>query len=710
MTLTVPTGGTNPGRAAAVQVEASPVGDMIARAGDVALQVGTRLEEDRLSREAQRTQVDMTRDLNNLRLELQEIGDPDALDAAWTQRSTALRNSYLEGTTDEGRRRVDPKNAERIGLAFDDMANRHALAIGARSLEARQSQREASWLAYEHEAANAAALGNDPGLRDVLIARADEQLAEMVASGVISPEEAMTRSLSFRGGIANETAIRQVANDPQGFLEAAEAGAYGDLSAETVARYSVQAQNAIDTAAAAAAREEKAAEDARNREIGDRLGDYRDIFAADRTPVDEAFMARPEVQAHPDFARTQAALELSRERADLPFYTPDQLRSAISDERQRPVDQPYQTERLELLQDQLAKAEEGWGRDAIAHAKSIGLPVAPLPDFDPANPQPFIAALGQRQTQAQQLVAEGYIDQPRALDEDERAMIRTLAATDQDPQTRVALAQAIMPNLRGVGVDDASNFIDDRVFLHVGGELAAGAISPRVAADIFRGQQVLAEGNVVEPSRSERLDAAFQTVDALFADLPNGETLQGDILASADALYAARVRRSDPTGDIDETVYRQALHEVMGGSGTFDGRGALGGVQTVRGVPTVLPAGVNSRNVDAALDALTQVGSISDLPAELRRTDDRGRNITNGYDQRAYMATQRLLSASLTGAGPAFEGEDLLAILDQADIQAVADDRYVFVYRTARGPAVLYDAQGRELQFSLKALTREVRQ
>jgi hypothetical protein len=137
--LSMPYAGTNPGRPA--QAQPQPVdgrAGAVADFGQVMLDVGTALENDRLDREIKRAQVDMTRELNDLRLQVEGIGDPDAADAAWQQGVEQLRSAYVAPAAD-GRARISPANADRFGLAFDDLANRHASSLGARSLELRQS-------------------------------------------------------------------------------------------------------------------------------------------------------------------------------------------------------------------------------------------------------------------------------------------------------------------------------------------------------------------------------------------------------------------------------------------------------------------------------------------------------------------------------------------------------------------------------------------
>jgi hypothetical protein len=705
MSLTVPTSGSIAGRSANLSAVPDQTGAIVGQFAEALANVGIGLENDRLSREANRLQVDMQRDFNNLSLELESIGDPDQLEQQWSARSQALRQSYLTGQTEDGRPRVDPRNAERIELAFDDLSDRHAFQIGGRALAGRQSQREATWLAYQQTAANAAAITPDPAAREALIANGEDQIAELVASNTITPEEGQRRVMALRGEVTNAAAIRLIETDPEGFLEASSTGAYRDLGPEAVARYEVQANNAIQARDAEALRLAETATNERNREIAARLTETRQTAqsGARSVVVDEGFLSNPEVQAHPDYAATRAAIDLQSEGNILPQMTVRALETLLAEEEARPVGQAYQAERQQLLRDQLERSRTGWSTDPIAYAAEAGFWVPDLDPFDPANPQAMTAALEQRQTLAQTLVDGGFIRTPRLLTDPERQQIAALAAVDQDPAARVALAEALFPVLTGDGPDSIGALVDDPVFLQMGSYVAAGG-NPALAEEAFRGQQVIAQGNVILPPVADRIDPAYDTLAAIYADLPQGEAVQAGITAATDALYAARIRRDDPNGPMNATEYRKALHEVMGGTGVYNSPNALGGVQDVRGIPTILPRGVNGRQADEALRLIGRAPFTIDPLVPLLTAPTQGRAAAEPA-----LAVQHLTAASLTSAPPAgMDDPAFLSSLSQYDVQAIGDDQYRFVFNSATGPVSLRDANGGEYRFSLRRLISTV--
>ncbi len=702
MTLTVPRSGTVAGRAPTLQAVPDATGQLVTQLADVMSQVGTRLEDDRLSRERNRLQVEMTRDMNNLRLELEDIGDPDVLEASWNQRRDALRATYMDGQTEDGRPRVDPRNAERFGLAFDELADRNAFAIGTRALGARQSQREATWRAYEQEATVAAATA-DLETRAILIANGDAQIDELVAANVITPEEAEIRRQGLRGTVAEARAVRQIGDDPDAFLAASQAGVFNDLPAPTIARFEAQAQSQIASRETAAVREAEAAATERARVIGTRLSEIATIAGDGRVAADEARLDDPEWQAHPDYARAEAAVALRGDYADMATMTPDQLDALVTQEEGLAIAHPYQNERLELLRERAEATREGWASDPVAFAAEAGFAVPVLRPFDVGRPEDLVADLQQRGAWAQQAVAQGYTTDLRVLSDAERDQLRASAAVDQDPLQRIDLAIAAFIGLRGWGEDRGAAVFDDPVFVGMATSLVQGEISTSTAAEVFRGQQVLAAETIVMPPARDRNSASFQVLEAFFADIPGGEARQRRVTSSADALYAARIRRTDPTDEFQPALYAQAVHEVLGGTGTFDDRDATGGLQRIGGSLTLLPRGVNGGDLQAALNAIAAPPSLE------RDAVQEGGTIQEFQVRLDAERMRRITDISESGLPPmGAENPDVTAFWDDFgtySIRAVGPDRYVLGYSVQAGHfTVVYDTAGNPFTFSARRL------
>lgn len=683
--LTIPQAGTNPGRAArAGEVVANGTGAALAGLGNVVADIGIALRRDKLDREMKRAQVDLTRDVNALRLEVEQIGNPDLLEATWQQGVTQLRNRYTQADPNTGQPPIDPENAEPFGLMFDQLTNATGFDIGRRALTLRNSERQASWLSYAHEATTAAAQAN-PQMRAAILQHGDDQLAGLVATGVIDAAEAERRRQGLRQNVDNERAIRMLSDDPAGFIAAAQGGAFDGLPGDVVARYEVQAQNALQRATASAqadaermAREQQARADAK-------LRDMRQLALAGRGVADEAFLQMPAAQASDEYRATLAAFQLRDEIPELHLKTPGELVDLIAEERAKDLDAPYQLERLTVLETLLAEHQAGYGGDPMAYAIRQHDLKEPAIDWTADSAQ-LTTQLARRGAIAQQLVAGGYTPDGRALTNADTDALREVLASD-DPAERLRVATT----LTGTLGDATLGAVTDDLALRHAAEYASAGNAPGVALDIVRGQAALDAQNVRLPPLPERLGESFDVLDAVFANLPTGDAMQERVLRAADALYARRMGRVDPAGDIDQKRYAQALHEVMGGTGAYGRRTARGGIGEVRGTQTALPAGLSADDAEQALDRLGRIRG------------DRAKAIT-------WDASTALDQLALVGGGA-------LPMVGNAPLDArtwrrlvpvaVGDDQYVLMRPAAdpdAPPQVARTETGAPYTFSLRAL------
>lgn len=714
MTLTVPQSNRAAGRAARLQpVEASALGEAAARLGDVANRVGREIEGEALRHQAQRAQVEYTRELGELRLEVGQIGDPDEMDRVWTARSRDIRDRYVGENSG-----VDPRLREDLGAGFDQLANNHAFQVGQNAINGRRARQEALWLTYGQDIANQAPKA-DQETRDTLLSGAWDMLGDLEASGQIDAAERVRRFQALVGEVDNTTAIEMIGQDPQAFLEAQVAGTFDSLGPEVNARYANQAKAAIaaeETAQADAA--EKAAKE-QDKAIGKRLSEMADIYGKDRVPLDEAFLARPEVKAHPEYGRVMAAKRLAENKIDLMAMPPSAIEEEIARERNRPVVFKYQTEYLDMLEDGLAETEAAWEKDPVTAARErLGQDIPDLP-LDGA-PGDLAEAVQARLELDREWRAGEFTDERLAiLSEDEKAALAERIDVEADPTDRVRLAGVFAAEIasfraaelkrgRDLGLSETelrqiaertniSAISDDLTFRHVSGFVATGG-SRHVAEDIFRGQQAIDAKTALLPPAKDRMDAAFAEVGALFAYVPGGDAIQAQVVASADALYARRMRITDPVDDIDVDVYQQALHEVMGGTGAYDSRDARGGVQELRGRLTAMPAGIGAEAVEEALMRL----GVAERPG--------ARSGTVLAADPAVLSAQ-LGAISANGQVPAIAGRPLdRGMLSRMTLRAVGADQFVFVFPAAGGEQVLTDTDGGEYRFSLRRLLREVRQ
>ena len=387
-------------------------------------------------------------------------------------------------------------------------------------------------------------------------------------------------------------AISTLGADPAEFLDRNGAGEFDAIPADQRAIWANQAQTRLETEADERLRAEEKARAERQQQIGTQLETYVSLAGTDperAIAIDRDFLSRPDVQAHPDYPRVRAALELRGERGAWQRQTPAGLAQIVASEADRPVVYKYQDQRREVAQEALDRATEGWSARPIGFAAEVGFVVPDLDLSDPAaDPAELTRQMTSRFAYAVQMQEAGYTARPVAFSDEDRERLDELTGPQADPAARLALAEAA----QAAGIPP-SEMSSDRLFVYAQGSLGDGMARPTVQR-MMRGQAIIEENNIVMPPVSDRLGEVYTQVAGFFADLPGGERLQADAIRAADALYATRRRMDGPgSKEIDTSLYRQAIHEALGGTGPYnDDERAQGGLQTVRDVVTVLPRGV----------------------------------------------------------------------------------------------------------------------
>ena len=689
MSLTVPFAGTDAGRAARAQeVPTSNLGSLIAGFGEQLNATASKIEAERLDREMRRLQVDMTRDLGQLRLQAEEIGDPDKLDAFWSENIGAMRDRYLTGTRDDGRPIVDPKLRDDWEIGFDDLANKHGFAIGQTGQALRQSQRVATYIDYRQEAGTQAA-ATDPGTRDQLFANHDAEVDRMVADGIYTPERGAVEKQKFRAETEGAHATLMLSEDPQGVLDAIDAGDFAHLSAEDRAGLKVRADAAIAAAEDKALKAAELTAREESAQIKGRLSEANAIVSKGRATPDETLVNDPVAQAeHPELvAELRGAISLRDRKVFIDRMTPAELEALADELKGEKISRKWQTEELDAVETRLASARTELARDPVAYVRGVeALPVAPL-DFSDAGA--LEAGLKKRAILGQKMKADGWVERPVYLDLNEQAELKAKLdpKSGATPAERARLAGLLAATV-GVGAlgDDAG------VTAHVGGLLQTGG-AERLGADILRGQEELARKTVILPPVSQRADALYSQIGGLFDEMPvGGARAKASIFAAADALYVAR-HGTDASGEIDSAGYAQALHEVMGGTGTQGAADATGGIQAVNGEMTFMPVGLGAARTDLAIDRL--VTSLADAP------------VFGGAEKPAYSAALKVIEGAGNGSLPVVNGSYMAAEdWEAARFIAVGNDRYEVLVQVGDTPVKALDPKtGEPFSLSLMKLT-----
>ncbi|MFD2854023.1 hypothetical protein ACFSZS_03365 [Seohaeicola zhoushanensis] len=669
--------------------------------GNVMFKVGTALETDRLDRQMQRLQVDITRDLNDLRLKTEQIGDPDAAETAWKEGKAALLASYNQAGAD-GRARVDPKNMERFGLAFDDLANRHAFSLGSRTLELRRAERQANYMAYTHEAAKVYASG-DEQLRDKTLADLDAMIDADVAAGRYDAAEGQKRKQDFRSDGDNARAINMISADPEAFQKSADAGQFPGIPADNLARYRAQAQNAIEAnAKAAQVAADKAAKE-RAKALDDRLDEIIGIAGRGAQAVDEKFLNDPEVLARPKAAEAKAALALRDEGKLILHMTPAELKKEIASEKAGKKQHEWQTDRLKLLEDTLAKHEAGYGDDYVAYAQELGRDVPPLLTFDPAKPGNLAQSLRARTDWAEQDRVLHGAKSTDILSDAERESLEQFANKSADPAVRLALANELVQGLGKNAAAEARKISDDPALDWVTDLVRLGAPKATQRA-ILDGQSKLDDKTAISPSRNDAIELFHEVTGGEFRDL---NQLSERVLTSAIAIYAGENPDADPAS-IDNEAFERAVNRALGGNGEkVGGLQELGGIGSRYTVP--LPVNIGRDEVEHGFDAIE-----ADLSRPLVYDDPKQQGGPGAHHFKP-VELKRLVQASVTGkqvpdfGDPASEDYAPRSLWGQLRIEAVwpdgsPTDSYLLYRQQGSRRLYLQDTEGKPFVMSLNRL------
>lgn len=615
MTLTVPKAGVVAGRSASPRIVASDTGAAIADFGQVMMGVGTAMENDRLEREMARSRVDMMEGLNSLRLEFEQIGDPDVIDRDFKPRTDELRDRLFET--------MDPKNRIDAMIMFDELRVPHSAALGVRAVEQRQSQQMATLMRTTDTVVRTAATA-DPQTQATYQAQLDDHLDHLVSIGVLTPEEAEVRRWQAGADMEAARATRLLSDDPARLIAAIDAGEFGRMDPTQAQKFRAQASSAERAATAAVMSEVSRAEKERISVAKDTLAEgiavmrkgraWSGMMGAESLLSDPAIAALPEAR---EFAYTAVLFEQKPEFAVLPMTEKKRL---LAEAEAQPIGEAFEADLVEAMRAQIAADEAGFATNRFAYAAEIGLKPAPdLPDPQNATPDELIAGLRDRHRYSQSLQQSGFVKDVVLFAPDEKDAWARLVTPDKSPADRARIA-GVLSVAFGTGAENAAAELGaDPLFSYVGGLLAHGG-TETLARQVFDGQRAIDAQDVKMPGVAERRQEFFVNFTSLFEDGTRVEfgddTPQRDqIIAAADALYAYRARGNADysDGQMKESAYLQAVHEVMGGSGSYETRDARGGIQDVLGHLTLMPPGVAGDDIEAALDFMQSAGKNASL-------------------------------------------------------------------------------------------------
>ncbi len=625
MSLTIPRAGVIAGATATPRIEPPQTGNIMADFGDRMADVAIRLQKERDDRSLGRARVEMMSGLSDLQTEFDQVGDPDLIDAEYMGRANALKAGILDSLSEGAR--------EQAALDFEEMSIAPAARQGRRAIGLRQDAEMATVMAAGDELVRAASLG-DPDMQATYRALFDQQLEGLVARGIMPPDEAQRVRSSLGGQMEDARATRMLSDNPDTLVQAIDAGEFSQMKGDALQGWRARA---VAASSAAAARNAAEAKRQRSEQLGQAQQVLKDGIAVMRKGQPFAgaaevgnMLADPEIAALPEAREYAATVMLTERRPELAVMPIAQKRQLLAELETTPLEKPYEADVTKALRDMIEQDEKQFREDPLGYAAEIGLKAPPaLPEPSVTNPEQLISSLRARAVYAKSLIAGGYVDagSTKFFTPDEREEWGKLVAPTQSPDVRARLAGDMAAAL-GPDAEAAAREIGaDPLFTYVGGGLAHG-LPARLGREIFEGERVIEGKQIQLPVVTARREAFFGNFSSLFFDgttegWDDQSGARDQIIAAADALYAYRMRGKVADGDgaglfgkadspgskIQETAYMQAVHDVMGGTGSYNGKDARGGVQEIRDQMTILPDGVAAGDVESRLDALALAGS-----------------------------------------------------------------------------------------------------
>lgn len=599
--ITVPRGPMRGGQSANLTRDPASAAPALRQAGQKLFTSATQARQQFEANELNQARLNITRDVNALRLKYEQTTDPQEIETGWAEAAGALRAQYVDGASNGLK---DP-----IGLTVDTILQSHALPVARHAQGMRVSQAAGQFREFDLMLSNAWANAG-PDERNQMIAQGDQMIDADLDAGFISPEEAVQRRQKMRVTALEAEAIYLVDEDPAAFLAAD--GRFDALGGQTVARHQKAARSNLRQIEAQAARRAEQEIEARNQELDRQINTAADLtndgFSVRRL---NALLDSPEAQGRPAYARLRAAANLMDMNPGIRAMTPQQLRDTHAQLRLTEISEPWEAEQIKLLEGMIEQAELNWADDPHGQAAKVGVDIRPIDMTALAAPS-SIDALEARRLHAQNMAQAGYIQEPATafLSKEERAALRAQIAKDQPFEQREAALRTV---ILGFG-EDALPVLRDmeqsgavrqaaRIMLRNGREgVAFGNLTLQA---VLRGEEKLKAKTVTLPPDTS-MQATFNEVTGFFyKDDPQRAS---DIFLAAQAIYAADAEALNPSSgdveglaDAEAKAFEDALHRAVGG--TFDRNGdKLGGLQEVRGVVTELPPGISALSVGAAWD------------------------------------------------------------------------------------------------------------
>lgn len=457
-----------------------------------------------------------------------------------------------------------------------------------------------------------------------------------------------------------------------------------------------RAEQQIEQQRREADREAEQAEQLRLAESKDRLQVALDAAKNNRaSEYDSDILNDPTYGAdHPDLAdEVTGRILFNRSRPNFMAAPPSARQAAMDQEQDRPQRTDWDGDFLPIMEDMHEEALRGMRNDPIGFAAQhhpSKPPALPTMDEMANDPASFGKAIADRVDYAEGLRRSGHTDQRRVFSNEERDQFSAFFDPDVPPEAQFLVASAILDNAEDYAAPVLKEMGASQTLVHASAVASAMAATGGAGDALVRravtGERMLQEGTVSLPSATKRT-AAFQSVVGAGIP-PEAVGVTGQMMKTANALYAASAAGLDPASDEAIAAMENAMQEAAGRVALDNG--FTGGFQDVLGGRTILPPGITPGDIKdrlrSGLDKKKTGGAFR------RQTEDviPGDHSVWGDQGYPMLKGQRLTRDQISGATltPVVDGGNILPgiyTIMIGDSEVARPDGGIFVFNMFGG-------------------------
>lgn len=539
-----------------------------------------KVESDRAVRGARLTAME---GLDALRQQYEQDSNLNGLTERWSADAAAVTKAAAEKLPAHLRADFD--------LSMQEMTAPQTSQIRRREYALYQDQERAALNADMRRYETTAAAAPDQKSRDAILTEAAADIGRLVDSGVLTAVQADQMMADLPASVARAASVSALNEDPQGYLDRAEAGEFAALDPVEQERNKVTARGMVAADEARRLKEDQLVAAASEKQLSDKVDAAIKVIDGGLP-----FSGLPDLLAEtagtPQYDRLQGAVDASSTAGNFAVLTPAEQKDEMARLAATPTKDPAEVGRRNRLKTMAENTQRSLDTDPLAHVRDRKImPIEPVDITDPAS-------VARRVAEAETVYREYTPGAPaiRYFDATEAKQYAAVLS-GSDPDRALGVVAAISNTfgdrapaaLAQLGEKDPVAYLAGSVFLQTG--------DPAAGRNILAGRALAKEGKGAKLATENRR--------AVAADLATSFPSAADprlatLLDAADAHFAATgFAVADPKSDEAKAAYLASVQAVS--AGTVQNGVTYGGIQQVNGKDALLPADLSARSVEQAV-------------------------------------------------------------------------------------------------------------